>query len=192
MVGRAMTDIERMQGSFQPPEQDGELSVLKGEAPVSTMQNYQKEVHSYTKGKGHLVCTLKGYYPCHNTEKVLEHCFYDPEADLANPTGSVFCSHGAGFVVPWYEVEEYMHLPLTLTDEEETGEADEWQVQIPKRREEQWMGEEEVTKILNQTFLANQKNDQKGSYGRKGACSGQKVQRAVSFGRWLQYCVCVG
>lgn len=167
MVGRAMTDIERMQGSFQPPEQDGELSVLKGEAPVSTMQNYQKEVHSYTKGKGHLVCTLKGYYPCHNTEKVLEHCFYDPEADLANPTGSVFCSHGAGFVVPWYEVEEYMHLPLTLTDEEETGEADEWQVQIPKRREEQWMGEEEVTKILNQTFLANQKNDQKRPYQKK-------------------------
>lgn len=167
MVGRAMTDIERMQGSFQPPEQEGELSVLKGEAPVSTMQNYQKEVHSYTKGKGHLICTLKGYYPCHNTEEVLAHCFYDPEADFANPTGSVFCSHGAGFTVPWYEVEEYMHLPLTLTEQEEQTEADEWQVQIPPAREEYWMGEEEVNKILDQTFLANRKNDQKRPYQKK-------------------------
>ena len=109
-VGRSMTDIQKMLGEFDPPKTEGEMTVLTGSAPVVTMRDYQKEVISYTSGRGRLSCTLKGYYPCHNQEEVVEAVGYDPEADLENPTGSVFCAHGAGFVVNWDLVEEYMHV----------------------------------------------------------------------------------
>lgn len=109
-VGRSMTDIQKMLGEFDPPKTEGEMTVLTGSAPVVTMRDYQKEVISYTSGRGRLSCTLKGYYPCHNQEEVVEAVGYDPEADLENPTGSVFCAHGAGFVVNWDRVEEYMHV----------------------------------------------------------------------------------
>lgn len=109
-LGRSMTDIQKMLGEFDPPKTEGEMTVLTGFAPVVTMRDYQKEVISYTSGRGRLSCTLKGYYPCHNQEEVVEAVGYDPEADLENPTGSVFCAHGAGFVVNWDQVEEYMHV----------------------------------------------------------------------------------
>ena len=109
-VGRVMTDLERMKGTFEPPEVDGENMVLSGVVPVATMQNYQREVVSYTKGRGRLSCVLQGYFPCHNAVEVVENTRYEAELDLADPTGSVFCAHGAGFVVPWYEVKHYMHI----------------------------------------------------------------------------------
>ena len=109
-VGRSMTDIQKMLGEFDPPKTEGEMTVLTGSASVVTMRDYQKEVISYTSGRGRFSCTLKGYYPCHNQEEVVEAVGYDPEADLENPTGSVFCAHGAGFVVNWDQVEEYMHV----------------------------------------------------------------------------------
>lgn len=109
-VGRSMTDIQKMLGEFDPPKTEGEMTVLTGSAPVVTMRDYQKEVISYTSGRGRLSCTLKGYYPCYNQEEVVEAVGYDPEADLENPTGSVFCAHGAGFVVNWDQVEDYMHV----------------------------------------------------------------------------------
>ena len=109
-VGRSMTDIQKMLGEFDPPKTEGEMTVLTGSAPVVTMRDYQKEVISYTSGRGRISCTLKGYYPCHNQEEVVEAVGYDPEADLENPTGSVFCAHGAGFVVNWDQVEDYMHV----------------------------------------------------------------------------------
>ena len=109
-VGRSMTDIQKMLGEFDTPKTEGEMTVLTGSAPVVTMRDYQKEVISYTSGRGRLSCTLKGYYPCHNQEEIVEAVGYDPEADLENPTGSVFCAHGAGFVVNWDQVEEYMHV----------------------------------------------------------------------------------
>ncbi|EJX06348.1 small GTP-binding protein, partial [gut metagenome] len=89
-----MADIQKMQGSFLPPETEGEMTVLCGTAPVSKMRDYQKEVVSYSKGRGRLFCSLKGYAPCQEQEKVVEAIGYDPERDLENPTGSVFCSHG--------------------------------------------------------------------------------------------------
>lgn len=113
-VGRAMTDLEKMFGSFGQPRLEGEFSVLTGIAPVSTMRNYQHEVTSYTKGRGHLICTLDGYGPCHNTEEALEHTYYDPELDIRNTPDSVFCYHGAGTIVPWYEVPRHMHLESYL------------------------------------------------------------------------------
>ena len=109
-TGRAMADIQRMQGTFDPPEQSGELAILTGTAPVVAMRDYAQEVTAYTKGSGRLTCTLKGYERCHNEAEVLEAYAYDPEADLQNPTGSVFCAHGAGFVVPWDQVPDYMHV----------------------------------------------------------------------------------
>lgn len=109
-AGRAMTDIQKMHGSFSPMEIEGENAVLKGTAPVVTMRGYQTELISYTKGKGRMTCSVSSYQPCHNAEEVIEARGYDPEGDLENPTGSVFCAHGAGFVVDWDLVPEYAHL----------------------------------------------------------------------------------
>ena len=114
MVGRAMTDIQKMKGSFETPVIEKDLAVLKGKAPVVTMRDYYTEVISYTKGQGRLFCNLKGYEPCHNQEEVVMETAYDPESDLDNPTGSVFCAHGAGFTVSWDQVEEYMHTERVL------------------------------------------------------------------------------
>ena len=110
MIGRAMTDIQKMYGSFDSPKTEGEMCVLTGEAPVVTMRGYQREVISYTRGTGRLFCSLKGYETCHNTEEVLAEMNYNSENDLENPTGSVFCSHGAGFHVSWDKVDEYAHI----------------------------------------------------------------------------------
>lgn len=109
-LGRAMSDIQRMQGEFSTPVTEKDTSILIGKAPVSTMQGYQREVNSYTRGFGRFSCTPAGYVPCHNTEEVLAQYPYDPEADLDNPTGSVFCAHGAGFLVPWDQVPDYAHV----------------------------------------------------------------------------------
>ncbi len=109
-VGRAMTDIQKMSGSFELPQTQGDISIISGKAPVSTMYDYSRELISYTRGKGRMFCESAGYEHCHNEEEVLAQIAYDSEADLENPTGSVFCSHGAGFNVKWNEVEQYMHL----------------------------------------------------------------------------------
>ena len=122
MVGRAMTDIQRMNGSFDSPMLNEDMAILIGSAPVVTMRDYQTEVISYTKGRGRLSCTLEGYKPCHNQEEVVKEVGYDSERDLDNPTGSVFCAHGAGFVVKWDEVENYMHLQSTLESKEAVDE----------------------------------------------------------------------
>ena len=130
-VGRAMTDIQNRFGKFEAPETLGEMTVLTGIAPVSTLSGYQKEVIAYTGGRGRISLTLKGYDLCHNQEEVVAARGYDSELDLANPTGSVFCAHGAGFVVDWDEVEEYMHMERTL---DQTGEEGLAEVTLPKRR----------------------------------------------------------
>ena len=113
-IGRAMTDIRSRFGKHEAPEyitrEDGDVAILTGTAPVATMQDYVTEVHAYTKGQGQLTLELKGYDVCHNSAEVVERIGYDSEEDTANPTGSVFCAHGAGFVVPWNEVPDYMHL----------------------------------------------------------------------------------
>lgn len=114
-IGRAMSDIQRMFGTFDAPETVGEFSVIRGTAPVSTMYDYTREVMQYTHGKGKLLCTLKGYEPCHNAEEVIEKAGYDCDGDTDNPCDSVFCSHGAGYNVKWNEVKSHMHLPSALS-----------------------------------------------------------------------------
>lgn len=132
-VGRAMSDMERMQGVFEPPQTEGEMAVLSGSGPASRLRDYQREVIRYTRGRGTFTCTLKGYEPCHNEEEVVKASGYDPEADLDNPTGSVFCSHGAGFVVPWDQVKDYMHVEA-LSIEEETEDEEETERERPSGR----------------------------------------------------------
>ena len=111
-LGRAMSDVQRMYGSFETPETEGDRSVLRGRAPVATMRDYQRDVAAYTHGTGHLACTPDGYAPCHNAEEVIAQKGYDPEADVANPTGSVFCAHGAGYLVDWDQVPAYAHVEI--------------------------------------------------------------------------------
>ena len=123
MIGRAMSDVQKMQGTFDAPELEGETAILKGTAAVAQMRDYQKEVVSYTHGTGKLFCSLKGYAPCKNQDEVVQNIGYDPEADLENPTGSVFCAHGAGFVVPWDRVEDYMHLQSGVDMDELDSES---------------------------------------------------------------------
>lgn len=120
-VGRAMNDIQRMEGTFAPPEAQEDGTLLTGTAPVSAMRNYWTEVAAYTKGRGRLVCTPEGYAPCHNVAQVIEQCGYDPEHDTDNPPDSVFCSHGAGYVVKWDEVRAHAHMDagVRLEPEEE-------------------------------------------------------------------------
>ena len=123
-VGRALNDIQRMSGKSELPDIQGDMAIITGTAPVATMSDYQKEVIAYTGGKGKLFCSLKGYEPCHNAEEIIESYGYEPEADLDNPTGSVFCAHGAGFVIDWNEVENYMHIHTYMSENAEN--ADDW------------------------------------------------------------------
>ena len=123
MIGRALTDIQRMNGEAGTPQTEGEMTTIEGYAPVADMRDYQMEVNSYTRGQGHLTCTFRGYEPCQNAEAVIEEIGYDPERDIENPTGSVFCSHGAGFNVSWDKVPEYMHLENQLEKERALEEA---------------------------------------------------------------------
>ncbi len=157
MVGRAMTELDQMHGSFEGPFTEGDMAVLTGSAPVACMRNYQKEVTAYTKGCGRLFLSLKGYGLCHNAEEVISRLGYEPEQDLANPTGSVFCAHGAGFVVNWDEVKSYMHMEGIQTKsagerfEQEAAEA----VYRTTYEPEEWIDVEEVDAIINRTYHAN-------------------------------------
>ena len=120
LLGRAMADIERLHGSFDPPQNDGVTGTLTGTAPAATFGNYASELAAYTRGLGRLSCVFSGYAPCHNKEEVIAEAAYDPDADTLNPCGSVFCAHGAGYNVPWNEVKAHMHLSAALS-ERKTG-----------------------------------------------------------------------
>ena len=119
-VGRAMNDLQSMGGTVAGPEQEGELSLLTGHAPVAGLRDYWKEVTAYTRGRGRLSCSLRGYEPCANQEEVVSQFGYDPERDVDNPPDSVFCSHGAGVIVKWNEVRDHMHVDSGLRLGKET------------------------------------------------------------------------
>ncbi len=170
MVGRAMTDVERMQGKITAPEISGDRAYLRGRAPVACLQDYQREVAAYTKGQGHLSCQPGGYAPCHNTAEVVEKIGYDPDMDTDNPSSSVFCAHGAGFLVPWYEAPSYMHVESGIKAQKgETGQIEE---KIRLRQEERdkdresrvAIGTEEIDAIL---AGASHANSRPGGSGRK-------------------------
>lgn len=154
LVGRAMFDIEQMKGSCDIQKSDGETVVIEGMAPVSTMNNYQKEVTAYSKGHGRLLTNLKGYNICHNQEDVIEKVAYDPERDLENPSSSVFCSQGSGFIVPWHQVEAYMHVESVLKVEKSASENEE--KEVSGFASEVSISVEEIDQIMNSTAFANQ------------------------------------
>ena len=158
-VGRAMTDIERMAGTFVLESSSG-TAVMTGSAPVITMRDYLKEVTAYTKGKGRLFISPAGYRPCHNADEVILAKGYDPERDPENPPGSVFCAHGAGFHVPWNEVRNYMHIDTAAENsrkqQEKEPEPDQKERDRTVRQEE-WIDTEEVDRILEKTSHANRR-----------------------------------
>jgi len=157
LVGRAMTDIEKMHGSLVGPFIEGNSSVLIGSAPVACMQNYQKEVNAYSRGEGRLILTLGGYKPCHNTEEVCEQIGYDADRDTKNPASSVFCAHGAGFIVEWDQVQEYMHLQGRLLEGGRDADIDKGMPAIKQQNlmEEVVIGTDEIDEIINRTYRSN-------------------------------------
>lgn len=178
-TGRAMTDLERLKARFEAPMIDGGQAVLRGSAPAACMDGYQAEVTAYTGGQGRLDCAFKGYGPCHNPEEVIAAAGYDPDADPENPCGSVFCSHGAGFIVEWDQVKEYMHVeamsaaggqtPKLRTDaRQDAGGGVPGAARRPSS-EERFIGTDEVDAILARTFHANQKSDSHASKKRWGS-----------------------
>ena len=113
-LGRAISDVRLRGGSFDAPEEAGDMTLLRGRVPVTEFDDYAQEVASYTGGRGRLSLEPAGYGPCHNSDAVIAAADYDPEADLENTPDSVFCAHGGGFPVKWNRVAEYMHLPGCL------------------------------------------------------------------------------
>lgn len=153
-LGRAMTDIDAMKGMIDSPETEGDKAVLRGKAPVSLMMDYQKEVMAYTKGLGRIDLNLYGYLPCHNPEEVIVSRGYDPELDYRNPTGSVFCEHGAGTYVSWDQVKSVMHVESVINP---TKKKETQVVNKPTSVEDMWIDVEEVDRIIYQTSNANKK-----------------------------------
>lgn len=194
VVGRAMSDLQRMHGTFGTQKQDGEMAVLEGMVPVVNMRGYQTELAAYTKGRGRLSCSLRGYLPCHNAKEVIEETGYDAERDTENPTGSVFCAHGAGFVVPWNQVEEYMHLESVLHKD---AEPEEREAEIISRRRavrEIALSPEEERELDQMAEASRKKREQvvkRSSYTFSGGKSnpgdsrpeGRSVDRDEEFGR---------
>ena len=195
-LGRAMTDIQRMCGSFQTPDTRGDVSILTGEAPVSAMQNYQREFQTYTRGHGRMSCVLKGYAPCHNAKEVVEGMAYDPEGDLANPTGSVFCAHGAGFLVEYDQVESYAHVSsrlkldregsIQIEQSEDTvgyAEVANAKNQGAKGRTTDTVGyitQEEIDEIFRQTY--GKRPEDKGHFRRYHKSAASKQNQGVIHG----------
>ncbi len=136
MIGRVLTDLERMGGSFSQPDIRGQQAVICGRAPVSTSRNYAREIATFTSGRGRIILTPEGYDICHNTEEVMEKRCYDPLRDLRNSPDSVFCQHGSGYIVPWDEVHEHMHVESVLA-ERKKHEFDEGTIARLKREAEQ-------------------------------------------------------
>ena len=191
-AGRAMTDIERMQGKITAPEIREDTAVLRGRAPVACLQDYQIEVTAYTKGRGHLSCQPGGYAPCHNAEEVLERTGYDPEADADNPSSSVFCAHGAGFLVPWYEAPSHMHVESSIKGLKKGREQTKEQIRLlqerayQERESREAIGTEEIDAIIAGASHANSQPDaggRKWNAGRKSGAGGKKTVSAEGAGR---------
>ncbi len=162
-VGRAMSDIQRMYGSCVLTETGEESAVLSGRVPAASMGDYQRELTAYTKGMGRLSCTLDGYEPCHNAEEVIAATGYESESDLENPTGSVFCAHGAGFAVPWYQVEEYAHVEsfwktIGKTGGEDVARSNAGEEECRNASGERHITQEEIEEIFQRTYGKKQED----------------------------------
>ncbi|MBQ1992790.1 MAG: TetM/TetW/TetO/TetS family tetracycline resistance ribosomal protection protein, partial [Clostridia bacterium] len=175
-IGRAMSDIQRMYGTFSPAECMGDISVINGTAPVATMADYQKEVTQYTHGKGRLTYYLKGYEPCHNADEVIEQISYNSDNDVNNPCDSVFCSHGVGKIVKWDEVYDYMHLESALAPKAEEPlpikAKDRVTARLNADCDDIFAQDKELIAIFEQTYGAIKKRDNNEN---------KKVKRVISY-----------
>ena len=186
-VGRAMSDIGQMNGSFEGPEAEDKQGMVRltGTAPASEMRDYQREVWAYTKGRGRITFTLKGYEPCHNAEEVIEQIGYDSERDIDNPTGSVFCAHGAGFLVKWDEVPEYMHIKEDFLSEESDDTLEEEQTITGNARfgnssySSGYGDDPELLAIMEREFGSKQKERDRYSGYRKQTVSAPMSRKTV-------------
>ncbi len=194
-LGRALNDISVMGGRSDAPDTDGEKAVLTGSAPAALLANYQEELTGYSRGQGRIYCSLKGYEPCHNAEEVLDERGYDPDLDTENPSGSIFCSHGAGFYVPWELVPEYCHVDSGWSDpeagqreEDEFGYGEnafdsvrkkdpEEQLSWKERDRKAGFEEAELEKIFQRTYGSSYKRGEEESLQGK---PGWKRSRVIS------------
>lgn len=166
VLGRAMNDFSSRKAEFKAPEIEDGVARLIGKIPVATLKDYELTLRSYTGGEGRLSLRFSGYEECHNAEEIIEKKGYYPEEDWEYTADSVFCSHGAGFVVPWYEVENYLHLPVEKKEENAEEEelrflryAVERERQTGKSREDEFIAHEEIDKILGKAVNSNKKRE---------------------------------
>lgn len=145
-IGRALTDIGQMGGTYSPPEINGETAVIMGEVPVYSSRDYQRELINYTRGKGNISLSLKSYEKCHNSDEIIREINYKPENDLENLPHSVFCSHGAGFTVNWQECDKKMHIKLSVNKQINAETAS-----TPKHRTID-VSENELLEIFERTY----------------------------------------
>lgn len=194
LVGRAMTDITAMNGTSEITENDvaGGVSILCGRAPVATMNGYTKEVSAYTKGLGKLYLSIAGYDRCHNEEEVLSKSTYNPENDVRNPASSVFCSHGAGEIIPWDEVPNYMHIEYgTGVEKSQQYDLDDAERMNKRRKKldmrsvmDMALSVEEIDNIIHSSSHANEKGRQ-GAY--KGISASMHQHNRSNVSNNLQY-----
>ncbi len=179
LVGRAMTDINNMGGKFESPEVNGEFSVIRGSAPVEGMRDYAGEVRAYTKGRGRVACQLKGYEPCQNAGEVIERIGYDSERDVENTGDSVFCSHGAGFLVKWNEVRDYMHI--------DTGFGKEEAEPVYEKYEKLAVDDDELMRIFEKTYGAVRKERHEAIIRKRNTANSIKPQKARPIPKGPEY-----
>lgn len=148
-VGRAISDLQHMSAEFNAPESLGETSVITGCVPVSEINGYQSEIISYTRGKGRLSCTVSGYRECHNADKIIDCINYDCDGDVENSADSIFCSHGAGYIVKWNEIEEHMHIPSCL---EKSSDDEENTRSKARKYVEYAVSDKELMEIFERTY----------------------------------------
>ncbi len=174
-VGRALTDIRQMCGEFEPPVSNGETTVIIGNAPISEMQDYHSDVIGYTHGRGRLICTVKGYFPCHNQDEIIAAAGYDPESDLDNSADSVFCAHGAGFNVKWNEVGSYMHLESALKERDDDFFEPITRQQVSSYRD-RLVEDKELMEIFERTYGPIKRDKRTAMYTEKEPASSKKFK----------------
>ena len=174
-VGRALTDIQQMCGEFEPPVSNGETTVIIGNSPVSEMQDYHSDVIGYTHGRGRLICTVKGYFPCHNQDEIIAAAGYDPESDLDNSADSVFCAHGAGFNVKWNEVADHMHLESALKERDDDFFEPITRQQVSSYRD-RLVEDKELMEIFERTYGPIKRDKRTAMYTEKEPASSEKFK----------------
>lgn len=165
MVGKVMTDMDTMYAKIDIPDISEDKAYITGRGPVYTMRDYQINLNAYTHGLGSMTVTFAGYDICHNTEDIINTNNYNPDNDTANPSSSVFCSHGAGFIVPWYEVYEYMHVHDICDDEYFNDKCE----KIIHNEFDYSIGIDEINEIISRTAHANSRQDKHNNYKKKSS-----------------------